>query len=114
MTIRLSLPAAATFLKKSTLLLLVGRLFRTMSNLNRIIFECGDVRCYNGGKQYRVKEGQFLNLEKIELETGATVKFDKILLVGEGDAIKLGAPYVQGCTVTGIIEDHGRADKINH
>lgn len=66
----------------------------------------------SGGKQYRVKEGQFLHLAKIEEETGATVKFEQILLVGEGDAVKVGAPYVQGCLVTGIIEDHGREDKI--
>lgn len=66
----------------------------------------------SGGKQYRVKEDQFLNLEKIELEIGATVEFEQVLLVGEGDAVKVGAPYVQGCKVLGIIEDHGRADKI--
>lgn len=66
----------------------------------------------SGGKQYRVKKGQFLNLEKIELETGATVEFEQVLLVGEGDAVKVGAPYIKGCTVVGVIEDHGREDKI--
>lgn len=66
----------------------------------------------SGGKQYRVKEGQFLNLAKIEQETGSTVKFEQILLVGEGDSVKVGAPYVPGCMVTGIIEDHGREEKI--
>lgn len=66
----------------------------------------------SGGKQYRVKEGQYLNLAKIELEPGATVEFDEVLLVGEGDAVKVGAPYVAGCKVTAIIEDHGREEKI--
>ncbi len=66
----------------------------------------------SGGKQYRVKEGQYLNLAKIELEIGATVEFDRVLLVGEGDAVKIGAPFVTGCKVVGIIEDHGREDKI--
>lgn len=66
----------------------------------------------SGGKQYRVQEGQYLNLAKIEQETGAAVEFDQVLLVGEGDSVKVGAPYVAGCKVTGIIEDHGRADKI--
>jgi len=66
----------------------------------------------SGGKQYRVKEGQFLNVAKIEQETGSTIKFEEILLVGEGDTVTLGAPFVQGCKVTAIIEDHGREDKI--
>lgn len=66
----------------------------------------------NGGKQYRVKEGQYLNLAKIELETGATVTFDEVLMVGEGDTVKVGAPLVAGCVVTGVILDHGRDDKI--
>jgi large subunit ribosomal protein L21 len=66
----------------------------------------------SGGKQYRVKEGQYLNVAKIEQETGATIEFEQVLLVGEGDAVKVGAPYLSGCKVTAIIEDHGRADKI--
>lgn len=66
----------------------------------------------SGGKQYRVKVDQYLNLAKIELETGATVEFEQVLLVGEGDTVNVGTPYVAGCTVTGVIEDHGREDKI--
>ncbi len=66
----------------------------------------------SGGKQYRVTEGQYLNVAKIEQATGATVEFDHVLLVGEGDAVKVGAPYVAGCKVTAVIEDHGREDKI--
>jgi large subunit ribosomal protein L21 len=66
----------------------------------------------SGGKQYRVKAGQFLHVAKIERETGAEVVFDQVLLVGEGDAVKIGAPYIQGGKVTAVIEDHGREDKI--
>lgn len=66
----------------------------------------------SGGKQYRVQEGQYLNVEKIELETGATVEFDQVLMVGEGESVKIGAPFVAGCKVTAVIEDQGRADKI--
>lgn len=66
----------------------------------------------NGGKQYRVKEGQYLNLAKIELETGATVTFDEVLMVGEGDTAQVGTPLVAGCKVIGVILDHGREDKI--
>lgn len=66
----------------------------------------------SGGKQYRVKEGQYLHLAKIEQETGSTVTFDQVLLVGEGDSVKVGAPLVTGCKVTGVIEEQGREDKI--
>jgi large subunit ribosomal protein L21 len=66
----------------------------------------------SGGKQYRVKEGQFLHVAKIEQETGSEVAFDQILLVGEGDSVKIGAPYVQGGKVIAIIEEQGREDKI--
>lgn len=66
----------------------------------------------SGGKQYRVKEGEYLHLAKIELETGASVEFDQVLLVGAGEDVKIGAPFVAGCKVIGLIEDHGREDKI--
>lgn len=66
----------------------------------------------SGGKQYRVEEGQYLNLDKIESETGSTVDFDQVLLVGEGESVKIGAPYVQGCKVEAVIEAHGRGDKV--
>ncbi|HSX21123.1 MAG TPA: 50S ribosomal protein L21 [Gammaproteobacteria bacterium] len=66
----------------------------------------------SGGKQYRVQEGQYLHVAKIEQETGATVTFDQILLVGEGDSVKIGNPLVTGYKVTGIIEEQGREDKI--
>ncbi len=66
----------------------------------------------SGGKQYRVKEGEFLHVAKIERETGASVDFEQVLLVGEGESVKVGAPYVQGCKVVALIEDHGREDKI--
>ncbi len=66
----------------------------------------------SGGKQYRVEEGQFLRVAKIEQEIGATVEFDQVLLVGEGEGVKVGAPYVSGCKVTAVVEKQGREDKI--
>ena len=53
-----------------------------------------------GGKQYRVKEGETLRVEKLFAEAGETVELDKVLLVGEGDNIKVGAPYLEGAKVT--------------
>jgi large subunit ribosomal protein L21 len=66
----------------------------------------------SGGKQYRVQEGQTLKLEKLELPTGETIEFDEVLLVADGDDVKIGAPLVSGAKVAAEIIDHGRGDKI--
>jgi len=50
----------------------------------------------SGGKQHRVTEGQTVRLEKLELEVGATVEFDNVLMIANGDNINVGAPYVAG------------------
>ena len=55
----------------------------------------------SGGKQYRAAKGDVLRLEKIEAEEGATVKFDDVLLVGEGADIKVGTPVLSGTSVSG-------------
>ena len=64
-----------------------------------------------GGKQYRVKKGQLLRVEKLGLEEGATVTFDKVLLL-EGADIKIGMPEVKGATVSGKVTKVGRAAKV--
>lgn len=66
----------------------------------------------SGGKQYRVQEGQLLKLEKIESETGAKITFDDVLLVGEGDDVKIGEPIVKGAKVTAEVVAQGRHPKI--
>jgi large subunit ribosomal protein L21 len=65
-----------------------------------------------GGKQYRAATGDTLKVEKIEAEKGATIELDQVLMVGEGEAVKIGAPYLQGGKVTARVVDHGRADKV--
>jgi large subunit ribosomal protein L21 len=65
-----------------------------------------------GGKQHRVVEGETLKLEKIEVATGETVEFDKVLLVGEGETVKIGTPSVDGSKVTAEVVAHGRHKKI--
>lgn len=65
----------------------------------------------SGGKQYRVQEGQSLKLEKLDLEPGASVEFDKVLMVS-GDTPKMGKPYIKGCSVKANVVSHGRGDKI--
>ena len=66
----------------------------------------------SGGKQHRVKEGEVLRLEKIEQEAGASFEFDKVLMVANGDDIKIGAPYVDGAKVAAEVVSHGRGKKV--
>jgi len=64
-----------------------------------------------GGKQYRVSEGSVLRIEKLEAEAGANVEFDKVLLVGSGDQVKIGAPFLDGGKVVATVQSHGKGDK---
>jgi large subunit ribosomal protein L21 len=66
-----------------------------------------------GGKQYRVTEGQTLKVESIVAEVGASVDIDKVLMVGEGESVKVGAPYLDGSKVTAKVVEHGRHKKIH-
>lgn len=66
----------------------------------------------SGGKQHRIVEGEILKLEKLEAATGEKVSFDKVLMVGEGESVKIGAPYVEGSTVTAEVVSQGRAKKV--
>ncbi|MFC1688245.1 50S ribosomal protein L21 [Pseudomonadota bacterium] len=65
-----------------------------------------------GGKQYRATTGDVIKVEKIEAEKGATVELDQVLMVGEGEDVKVGAPYLDGGKVTATVVDHGRRAKI--
>lgn len=66
----------------------------------------------SGGKQYRVAQGQYLKVEKLDVEEGGSLDIDKVLMVADGDDIKIGAPYVAGGKVTVKVKSHGRGDKI--
>lgn len=66
----------------------------------------------SGGKQHRVEPGEILNLEKIDVPTGDSIDFDKVLLVADDDGLKIGKPYVEGGKVSAEIVSHGRGDKI--
>lgn len=67
----------------------------------------------SGGKQYRAAKGDVLRLEKIEAEEGATIKFDEVLLVGEGSDIKVGSPLLTGSSVSGKVLRQGKTKKVN-
>ncbi|MBB3141656.1 50S ribosomal protein L21 [Halomonas organivorans] len=66
----------------------------------------------SGGKQYRVQEGQTLKLEKLEVPTGDSIEFDEVLLVGNDDDVKVGAPTVDGAKVSAEVVAHGRGEKV--
>jgi len=65
-----------------------------------------------GGKQYRVTEGQTIAVERLEIEEGATVELDRVLLIGEGENVTVGQPVVDGARVLAVCKENGRGDKI--
>lgn len=64
-----------------------------------------------GGKQYRVKEGDFIVVEKLKAEDGEKVEFDKVLCLGEGDQVSIGQPYLDSA-VTGQVVESGKGEKV--
>ena len=65
-----------------------------------------------GGKQYRVVAGDKLKVEQIPADVGAEVIIDQVLMVGDGDNVRLGQPIVAGATVKATVVAHGRGDKV--
>ena len=65
-----------------------------------------------GGKQYKVSEGDVIFIEKLEAAEGEAVTLDKVLVVADGENVKVGAPAVEGATVTAKVEKQGKAKKI--
>jgi large subunit ribosomal protein L21 len=65
-----------------------------------------------GGKQYRVQSGEQVRVEALSAEVGASVSIEQVLLVGSGDAVKLGAPFLPGASVKATVVAHGRGDKV--
>jgi len=65
-----------------------------------------------GGKQYKVAQGNTLRIEKIPNEIGTIVDFNNVLMVADGDNLKIGAPLVNGGKVTATVETQGRDKKV--
>ncbi|MCP3870972.1 MAG: 50S ribosomal protein L21 [Gammaproteobacteria bacterium] len=65
-----------------------------------------------GGKQYRVSEGDTVKVEKLGLDEGDTLDLDKVLLIADGENIKVGTPYVGDGKVTATVKTHGRGNKV--
>jgi large subunit ribosomal protein L21 len=65
-----------------------------------------------GGKQYRVAAGEKIKVEQIPADVGAEITLDQVLMVGEGESVKIGAPIIAGASVTAKVIAHGRGPKI--
>ena len=65
-----------------------------------------------GGKQYQVKEGETIFIEKLEGEAESEITFDKVIMVGKDDGVKVGAPYVDGASVKATLLKNGKSKKI--
>ncbi|MCX7175517.1 MAG: 50S ribosomal protein L21 [Proteobacteria bacterium] len=65
-----------------------------------------------GGKQYRVAAGEKIKVEQIPADVGAEITLDQVLMVGEGESVKIGTPIIAGATVTAKVVAHGRGPKI--
>jgi large subunit ribosomal protein L21 len=66
----------------------------------------------SGGKQYRVAEGDTIKVEMLTADEGASVELDKVLMITNGDDVKIGTPYVDGGKVTATVKSHGRGKKV--
>jgi large subunit ribosomal protein L21 len=66
-----------------------------------------------GGKQYRVSQGDKLRVEKLDAAEGESVDLDQVLMVVDGDDVKIGSPVLDGGKVTAEVKTHGRGDKID-
>jgi len=65
-----------------------------------------------GGKQYRVSAGQKIKVEQMPADVGSEITLDQILMVGEGESVKIGTPVVDGATVKATVLSQGRHDKV--
>ena len=66
-----------------------------------------------GGKQYRVSAGEKLKVEQIPANVGSEIVLGEVLLVADGEAVKMGAPLVDGASVTAKVLGHGRGEKVH-
>jgi len=65
-----------------------------------------------GGKQYKVSQGDLIEVEKLESDVGDKVTLSQVLMVGEGEKVEVGSPYVSNCKVTGEVVEQGKGAKI--
>jgi large subunit ribosomal protein L21 len=65
-----------------------------------------------GGKQYRVAPGENIKIEQLQADVGATIVLDQVLMVADGEAVKVGTPMLAGAKVSATVVAHGRGPKV--
>ena len=65
-----------------------------------------------GGKQYKVSQGDLIKVEKLESDVGDKVTLSQVLMVGQGEDVEVGSPYVSNCEVTSEVVEQGKGAKI--
>ena len=65
-----------------------------------------------GGKQYRVAPGENIKIESVQADVGATIVLDQVLMVADGEAVKVGTPILAGAKVSATVVSHGRGPKV--
>ena len=65
-----------------------------------------------GGKQYKVTQDEYLKVEKLEGNEGDSIELDQVLMIADGDKLKIGSPMIDGGKVTATILSHGRHKKV--
>ena len=65
-----------------------------------------------GGKQYKVTEGETLKVEKLIAEAGQSIDFEQVLIMADGDNVKIGKPYVEGAKVSAKVVSQGKGKKV--
>ena len=88
--------------------LIFGFFFYLCSPIFKNMYAIVDI----AGKQFKVAKDQFIYAPKLEGEQGATVSFDKVLLIDDGGAVNIGAPTVEGAKVSGKILEHVKGNKV--
>jgi len=65
-----------------------------------------------GGKQYKVTEGATIDVERLSSELGETVELDRVMMVSDGESVRVGSPVLDGTAVSATVIEHGRAPKV--
>ncbi len=89
--------------------------FAAPADRREIVTVTGNLMAYavfkTGGKQYRVKQGDVIDVEKLDLEVGSETSFDEVLLLSDGSSVQVGAPNVAGAAVKAKVVDQFRGKK---
>jgi len=64
------------------------------------------------GKQYKVEQGSVLRVDHVQQEKGSAIEFPSVLMVADGETVRIGNPFLPGVSIKAVVEDHGKAAKV--